>query len=154
MIRPPSPSRPSPSRARAAGPRDPSRILADLRLPLLQSRRPHCDPAGPFAALTWQQQRLAESYLYRFCQRWGSDLPPWRRAILIGVAKRLALHPPPPGWGRSMLAHRGGKATKQKAELAGEPNPGLAVMRARQRERAREKVEGKREMPKRQLPFG
>ena len=48
-------------------------------------------PGGPFSTLTWQQQRAAEQWLWKFTQRWGSDLPPWRRAILIGFTRFVAL---------------------------------------------------------------
>ena len=85
------------------GPRDPGRIRADARIGILQARRSSNNPAGPFADLTWAQQQAANAWLFKFYARWGNDFPPWRRAILIGVAKRLAKNPPPPGWGLSML---------------------------------------------------
>ena len=75
----------------------------------LPSRNSGSDPRGPFASLTQEQQRAAEQWLFKFCARWGSDLPPWRRAILTGVAKRLAKNPPGPKFGRQLFSIRCGK---------------------------------------------
>ena len=72
---------------------------------------------GPFADLTWQQQRAAEQWLFKFCARWGNDLPNWRRAILIGVAKRLAKNPPAPNFARSLNAHYGAKVYARQCRL-------------------------------------
>lgn len=66
---------------------------------------------GPFADLTWTQQRVAEQWLFKFCARWGNDLPGWRRAILIGVAKRLAKNPPAANFAKSLHGHIGGRTT-------------------------------------------
>jgi hypothetical protein len=57
--------------------------------------------------------------LSRFCRRWGNDLPSWRYALLVGQAKRLALHPPDSAWGRRMLAKRGGLAAQRKCRFEG-----------------------------------
>lgn len=83
------------------------------RIPGLESyrRRP---PNGTFEALPFEARRDAQMWLWRFCKRWGNDLPQWRRAILVGVAKRLALHPPDSAWGRRMLAKRGGRAAQRR----------------------------------------
>jgi hypothetical protein len=70
-------------------------------------------------------------WLWRFCQKWGRDLPPWHFAILVGQAKRLALNPPTGAWGRSMLAKRGGKAVQRQYLYEGR-NPTLAATQARQ----------------------
>lgn len=133
-------------------PYDPSYAVAAARLPHLRATRAPRDPRGPFAGLTWPQQRTAEAYLYRFCQRWGSDLPPWRYAILCGVAKRLALHPPPPGWGRRMHKAQGGLATMRRAKAAGlDTTPNVVAARAALAEKRRAKREGSKVMPKGQL---
>jgi hypothetical protein len=58
-------------------------------------------------------------WLRRFCRRWGNDLPPWRYAILVGQAKRLALNPPDSAWARRMLARRGGLAVQEKHRREG-----------------------------------
>lgn len=71
-------------------------------------------PGGPFADLPWQQRCTAEQLLWRFCERWAGDLPQWRRAILTGVAKRLAVNPPGPAWSRHMFAVKGGKAAQRR----------------------------------------
>jgi hypothetical protein len=66
------------------------------------------------------------------CKKWGNDLPPWRYAILVGQAKRLALNPPDSAWGRSMLAKRGGKAVQIDYRLAGR-NPTANATAARRK---------------------
>jgi hypothetical protein len=77
------------------------------------------NPNGYFQDLPWEAQRRARSLLWRWCQKWGRNLPQWRRAILIGQAKRLALNPPTSEWGRSMLAKRGGRAVQRKYRREG-----------------------------------
>ena len=89
------------------------------RITALDPYRKPAPPGGPFAAMTWPQQRAAEQLLWKFCQRWQGNLPPWRRAILTGVAKRLALNPPDSAWGRKMLAKRGGLAVQEKYRREG-----------------------------------
>ena len=55
-------------------------------------------------------------WLGKFDAKWGRNLPRWRRAILIGQAKRLALMSAEESsaWGHSMLAKRGGHAVQRK----------------------------------------
>jgi hypothetical protein len=84
------------------------------RIPALDPYRKPAPPGGPFAALTWQQQRTAEQWLWKFCQRRAGDLPQWRLAILVGVAKRLARNPLGPDWSRHMFAIKGGKAAQRR----------------------------------------
>ena len=88
------------------------------------------NPGGYFQDLPWEVQRAARMWLWRFCQKWGGDLPPWRFAILVGQAKRLALNPPSSAWGRSMLAKRGGKAVQWTYRYEGR-NPTEAATQAR-----------------------
>jgi hypothetical protein len=71
------------------------------------------NPRGAFEDLPWEARQRAYQWLWRFCQKWGKDLPNWRYAILVGQARRLALNPPTSAWGRSMLAKRGGKAVQR-----------------------------------------
>lgn len=85
---------------------------------------------GPFADLTWAQQRAAEQWLFKFCQRWGNDLPGWRRAILIGVAKRLAKNPPAKGWGFSLHCHRGARILADRCRAQGIEHPRIVAMHA------------------------
>lgn len=113
-------------------------------VPTLQARVSPRNPAGPFADLTWPQQRAAEAWLFKFCQRWGSDLPPWRRAILIGTAKRLALHPPAANFGHALKAAKGGRAIVRKCKAAGVMMPGAITLRAW-------KKAGRPALPSRQL---
>ena len=94
----------------------------------LQKRVSPRNPAGPFADLTWSQQRAAEQWLFKFCAKWGNDLPNWRRGILIGVARRLAKNPPAVGWGLSMLRVRSGHGLARKCRREGIPNPGTAAL--------------------------
>jgi hypothetical protein len=100
------------------------------RIPALDPYRKPARPGGPFADLPWQQQRLAESWYWKFCQRRAGDLPPWRRGILVGVAKRLARNPPNADWGRGMLATRGGRAVQEKYKREG-INPTAKATEAR-----------------------
>ena len=89
------------------------------RIPALEPYRKPAPVAGPFADLSWPQQRAAEQWLWKFCQRWAGDLPQWRRAILTGVAKRLAVHPLGPAWSRRMFAGKGGKAAQRRHRREG-----------------------------------
>jgi hypothetical protein len=88
------------------------------------------NPRGYFEGLPWEVRNRAYMWLHKFCQRWGNDLPRWRFAILVGQAKRLALNPPTSGWGRSMLAKRGGYAVQLHYQLEGR-NPTAPATRAR-----------------------
>lgn len=93
--------------------------IRNARISELQNCRRPTPPGGAFADLTWPQQRAAEAWYWKFCQRWAGDLPQWRRAILTGVAKRLALHPPCPTWSRHMFAVKGGKAAQRRHRREG-----------------------------------
>ena len=104
--------------------------LNPQNVPTLKARKSPRTPGGPFADLTWPQQRVAEQWLWKWCLKWGNDLPPWRRAILIGTAKRLAKNPPKPGFGRSLFAVRGCKAMARKYKKLGLPHPHIAAMHA------------------------
>jgi hypothetical protein len=88
------------------------------RIPGLEPyrRRPR---NGNFEMLPFAARRDAQMWLWRLCQRWGNNLPQWRRAILVGVAKRLALNPPDSAWGRRMLAKRGGLAAQRRRRREG-----------------------------------
>lgn len=86
--------------------------------------------AGPFADLTWAQQRAAEQWFFKFCARWGNDLPPWRRGILVGVARRLAKNPPDRQFGLSLHRHLGAKGLVRRVRRDGIVHPGIAAMRA------------------------
>lgn len=72
-----------------------------------------------FDDLPLELQWRARGWLTKFYQRWKGDLPGWRRAILIGRARWLALHPPSSGWGRSMLAKKGGHAVQRRYVMEG-----------------------------------
>jgi len=74
---------------------------------------------GYFHDLPLDIRISATQWLNRFCRKWAGNLPPWRFAILVGQAKRLALNPPTSSWGRSMLAKRGGLELQQKLRLEG-----------------------------------
>jgi hypothetical protein len=77
------------------------------------------NPKGYFQDLPRELQYMAGWWLKKFVTRWERDLPPWRFAILVGQAKRLALNPPNSAWGRSMLAKRGGLAVQRKYLIDG-----------------------------------
>jgi hypothetical protein len=108
-----------------------SELKGAARLPLLKAVKGKANPAGPFADLTWTQQRAAEQWLWKFCKRWEGNLPPWRRGILIGVARRLAKNPPPEKWGLSFHRCRGGLATARKCRESGVEHPGRVNFRLR-----------------------
>src|ERR1039458_3494823 len=77
------------------------------------------NPSGYFNDLPLDVRISATQLLNRFCKKWAGNLPPWRFAILVGQAKRLALNPPTSAWGRSMLAKRGGLALQPQLRLEG-----------------------------------
>jgi hypothetical protein len=89
------------------------------RIAALDPYRKPAPRGGAFAALTWQQRRTAEKLLWRFCQRWAGNLPQWRRAILTGVAKRLAVNSLGSEWSRHMFAVKGGKAAQRRHRREG-----------------------------------
>ena len=130
-------SGPGPNKIRSEYPH-PERVAS---LKAVKSPR---NPAGPFADLTWEQQRAAEKWLFKFCAKWGSDLPGWRKAILTGVAKRLAVNPPPARFGYSFRAASGGRALARQCRAAGIEHPRIVAMR-----KARFRVPGS--LPARQI---
>lgn len=71
-------------------------------------------------------------WLWKFEAKWGRNMPRWRRAILIGQAKRLALMSAEErsSRGRSMLAKWGGHAAQRNYAAEGR-NPTGAATRAR-----------------------
>jgi hypothetical protein len=89
-----------------------------MRISQLSSYR-NRNPNGYFHDLPQDVRISAIQWLNRFCKKWAGNLPPWRFAILVGQAKRLALNPPTSSWGRSMLAKRGGLALQRKLRLEG-----------------------------------
>ena len=89
-----------------------------MRIDALQKYRGR-NPEGYFQGLPRDLQYVAYRWLKRFVTRWERNLPPWRFAILVGQAKRLALNPPTSAWGRSMLAKRGGLAVQRKYRIDG-----------------------------------
>jgi hypothetical protein len=86
---------------------------------------------GRFDDLPWPVRQDAEAWLWHFYKRWRGNLPQWRRAILQGQARRLALNPPSSEWGRKMLAKRGGLAVQRMYQLEGR-NPTAAATKIRQ----------------------
>ena len=102
--------------------------LSNERLHVLKTCKPNS--AGPFADLTWEQQQVAQKWLWKFTQRWGNDLPPWRYGILVGVAKRLAKNPPSKGWGFRLHCHRGARALADRCRAQGIVHPRIAAMHA------------------------
>jgi hypothetical protein len=89
-----------------------------MRISQLDSYHNSKQPSD-FSDLPLDLRTAANRWLDRFRKRWGSDLPSWRYAILVGQARRLAKNPPDSSWGRSMLAKRGGLALQRKLRLEG-----------------------------------
>jgi hypothetical protein len=86
-------------------------------------------------SLRWK----AEGWFAHFCRRWQGNLPGWRRAILIGRARWLALNPPTSEWGRSMLAKRGGYAVQnsyREEGRTGDKHPSQEAARVSAKHRA------------------
>jgi hypothetical protein len=107
--------------------RSPERLHPERAVKLKAAKSPRT-PGGPFANLTWEQQRVAEQWLWKFCKRWEGNLPNWRRAILIGVAKRLAVNPPVKNFARALNAHHGIGVFVRRIRCEGRPHPGIAAM--------------------------
>ena len=103
------------------------------------------NPNGYFDDLPLDVRISATQWLNRFCRKWAGNLPPWRFAILVGQAKRLALNPPSSAWGRSMLAKRGGYALQRKLRLEGKHPTAYAtrcrVLKQNAKKRARAEAE-------------
>lgn len=98
------------------------------------------NPNGYFNDLPWEIRNRAHQWLFRLCSKWDRDLPAWRFAILVGQAKRLAVNPPTSGWGRSMLAKRGGLAVQRKYRLEGR-QPTRRATKIRLAKQAKKKLE-------------
>lgn len=58
--------------------------------------------SGRFDDLPPPQRAAAEAHYHRLCARWGENLPQWRRAILVGRAKDLAIRPRDEAWARRL----------------------------------------------------
>ncbi|MDR5730382.1 MAG: hypothetical protein RB191_23490 [Terriglobia bacterium] len=94
-------------------------------------RRPA--PQGDyFSDLPYEAQQRAQRLLWKWCQKWGTDLPPWRLAILVARARRLALHPLDSAWGKRLRCRRGGLAAQKNYRLRG-INPTAKATEARRR---------------------
>jgi hypothetical protein len=102
--------------------RKPASAKANGRIDVLRAARKNS------VELTWEQQKVAEQWLFKFCARWGNDLPQWRVNILKGVARRLAVHPVPAGFGLSLLNHRGANALACRCRAEGVQHPHIAAM--------------------------
>lgn len=89
-----------------------------MRIVGLKNYQRRREGAG-FDDLPWEIRKQAEAWLWHFYKRWRGNLPQWRRAILSGQARRLALNPPTSEWGRKMLAKRGGLAVQRMYQLEG-----------------------------------
>jgi hypothetical protein len=80
---------------------------------------------GYFQDLPWEVGNRACMWLHRLCERWKSDLPRWRFAILVGQAKRLARMSDDDrsAWGHKMLAKRGGYTVQRQYQADGRVGP-------------------------------
>ena len=80
------------------------------------------NPRGYFQDLPGDVRRRASEWLHRLMQKGRAErgtVPPWLFGIYVGQARRLALNPPTPAWGRSMLAKRGGLAVQRRYRAEG-----------------------------------
>jgi hypothetical protein len=82
---------------------------------MFQRRRPR-KPKGsdPFSDLPPAQRAEAKETFARLCRKWEPNLPPWRRAVLVGIARQLTLHPRGSEWGKRMRRTKGGVHCQQK----------------------------------------
>jgi hypothetical protein len=102
------------------------------------------NPNGYFQDLPYEAKRKAHSLLWRFCQKWGRNLPQWRFAILVGQANRLARNPPTSAWGRSMHAKRGGYAVQRRYRMEDRHPTEIATQAHRANARLRGDAERRR----------
>lgn len=110
---------------------------------------------GLFAYLPLETRRCAERWLHYFCQRRrarGLAMESWLIGIYCGQAKRLALNPPSPAWGKSMLAKRGGYAVQRRYILEGRTGPRHPAQKAA-RVSAQRRNERKREDERERLGY-
>ena len=70
--------------------------------------------SDPFADLPPIQRVEAGKKFARLCEKWGGNLPSWRRAILAGNARRLVLQPQGSAWGKRMRRIKGGVHCQRK----------------------------------------
>lgn len=80
------------------------------------------NPHGYFEDLPGEVRRRASYWLHRLMEKGRAErgsVPQWLSAIYVGQARRLALNPPTPAWGRSMLARRGGLAVQRRYRAEG-----------------------------------
>ena len=117
-----------------------------MRIPNLDRYR-RKTPLSYFQDLPWEARQRAYEWLNKFMKRWEAregSVAPWRFAILVGQARRLALNPPTSSWGRSMLAKRGGLAVQRRYRLEGRDATARAtqcrVIKQNTRKRAREEA--------------
>lgn len=77
--------------------------------------------SDPFDDLPPIQRARAQEIFKRLCNKWRLDLPHWRRAILVGVAPRLARHPSScsSDWGRRMRRIKGGVHSRRRYQQEG-----------------------------------
>ena len=92
-----------------------------MKIPILRKFQ---KPRGrePFADLPFELRVIATMWLERFIERRLNEygfVAPWLYGIYCGQAKRLALNPPTPEWGRRLRAIRGGKAVQRKYKQEG-----------------------------------
>ena len=104
------------------------------------------NPNGYFYDLPLDIRISATQWLDRFCKKWAGNLPPWRFAILVGQAKRLAVNPPTSSWCRAMLAKRGGLALQRKLRLEGKHPTAYATRCRVLKQRAKKRAAAKAEM--------
>lgn len=97
---------------------------------IFERRRPR-RPTGDnlFEDMVEPFQSAARMNFERLCRRWRHNLPSWRKAILAGRARWLAVHRPDSAWGRSMRAKRGGYAVQEKYRKQGHHPLGLTLRR-------------------------
>jgi hypothetical protein len=98
---------------------------------------------GQFEDLPAFQRAKAIEKFRELCEKWSGNLPSWRRAILAGVARRLALHPPDSDWGRRMRRIKGGvHCQKRYRELGWHPLDNVSRAMAKRHNASAHTAEG------------
>src|SRR5882724_372303 len=92
----------------------------------LERRRPRKPTSADlFADMQEPVRTEARRIFVRSCEKWDSKDPNWRREkpwlkpILVGQARRLAIHPPDSSWGRRMASIKKARGRKRRITKPG-----------------------------------
>lgn len=123
----------------------------------LFKRRPRQYRSQLFDDLPFEAQREAQERLFRYLQKWKRNLRRGIYPILVGLARRWTMtsQEERSGWGRSMLAKRGGYAIQRlyrEQGRTGEKHPAHKAARVSAARRLWRKMD--REEEQRRITLG